>query len=202
MNQGNEHVLLSADGILPGAKRDAQSITSDWEPLQDLIHDVELRDVRNVLKNNGVLTEIYRRDWGFANQTVDQVFQVMLEPGAVSAWHTHQNTTDRLFCTYGRIRIVLYDAREGSPTRGVVNVFHSGSERPQLMVLPPGIWHGVQNIGSGPAMLINLVDRAYSYEMPDHWRLPQNSPQIPYSFSAAGTQSEIGKDAEDGKGSL
>lgn len=188
MTVPDDSVLLPHQGVLPGARRDAQSITADWQPLQDIICGVSCREVRNVMKNNGVLTEIFRRDWGFQNVEVDQVFQVMLEPGAVSAWHTHANTTDRLFCTSGRMRIVLYDARADSPTRGRINVFRAGLERPQLIVVPPGIWHGVQNIGSVPATLINLVDRAYTYETPDHWRLPPESPEIPYSFRGEGGQ--------------
>lgn len=182
MSQAGDPLLSPADGALPGAIRDVQSITADWETVQTPIHDVQTRDVRNVLKDNGMLTEIFRLDWGLANQRVDQVFQVMLEPGAVSAWHTHRNTTDRLFCNHGRMKIVLYDARAGSSTQGCINVFYAGSERPRLIVVPPGIWHGLQNVGSGSAMLINLVDQAYSYESPDHWRVPQDSPEIPYSF--------------------
>lgn len=49
--------------ITQGAVRDNQSITSDWQPLQDLIDGVVLREVKPVCKRSGgVLTEIYRRD--------------------------------------------------------------------------------------------------------------------------------------------
>jgi dTDP-4-dehydrorhamnose 3,5-epimerase len=41
----------------------------------------------------------------------------------------------------------------------------------------------VQNIGDGPAAVLNAVDRAYDYEDPDHWRLPADTPEIPYRFT-------------------
>jgi dTDP-4-dehydrorhamnose 3,5-epimerase len=79
-------------------------------------------------------------------------------------------------------RIALYDARPDSPTHGVVNEFRFGSLRPALVTVPPRIWHGVQNVGDGVAVVLNLVDRAYDYEDPDHWRVPADSAEIPYRF--------------------
>ena len=113
-----------------------------------------------------------------------QVFQVVLEPAAISAWHVHQRATDRLFANHGQLKIVLFDARAGSATERRINVFRCGTGRPMLIVVPPGVWHGVQNVGASPASLLNLPDRAYAYEAPDHWRLPADTAQVPYSFAS------------------
>lgn len=169
--------------LVAGAKRDAQSITSDWDYTgQRLIEGVRLKEIRNVPKGNGFLTEIWRREWDLDALGVDQVFQVHLRPGGISAWHAHEITTDRLFVGDGILRIVLYDAREDSPTYGLVNEFRLGAVRPGLVIVPPKIWHGVQNIGNESGVIINLVDQAYHYENPDHWRVPMDSPDIPYRF--------------------
>ncbi len=178
--------LLRRTARYPGAARDAQSITSDWQVLQPLIEGVVVREVRNVLKDNGSLTEVWRDDWHLAPTGIAQVFQVVIEPLAISAWHVHQSATDRLFANRGQLKIVLFDARAGSPTESRLNVFRCGSARPMLIVVPPGVWHGVQNIGATAASLLNLPDRAYAYESPDHWRLPPDTDRIPYSFSASG----------------
>ena len=130
----------------------------------------------------GVLTEIFRVDWGLDNGRIGQVFQKLLWPGCLSAWHVHPHTTDRLFVNLGLLKIVLYDARAESATRGAVNEFVFGAARPALVVIPPGVWHGVLNTGPEPAALLNLVDHAYCYEAPDHWRLPPDSPEIPFRW--------------------
>jgi dTDP-4-dehydrorhamnose 3,5-epimerase len=171
--------------MIDGATKDGQSITSDWTPLVKLIDGVRIREVRNVLKSNGVLTEVYRTDWAVDDGIVQQVFQVTIEPGGLSAWHAHQHATDRLFVSAGILKIVLYDAREDSPSHGCVNELRFGIQRPALVVIPPGVWHGVQNTGDAPALLLNLVDRAYQYENPDHWRLPSDTPKIPYRFATS-----------------
>ena len=57
------------------------------------------------------------------------------------------------------------------------------------LIEPPGVsWLGdverckALNISPEPALLLNLVNRAYQYEDPDHWRLPLDTDKIPYRF--------------------
>lgn len=162
-------------------KKDPELVRSDWMAANAVpIAGVRTMQITNVLTDNGVLTEIWRKDWALDDLPVDQVFQRMMAPGAVSAWHAHRLTTDRLFCAWGRVLVVLYDARPGSATRGTVQVLRIGRERPALIVVPPGVWHGVRNQGDEPALLINAVDKAYCYGDPDHYRLPADTPDIPY----------------------
>lgn len=171
--------------LLPGAVKDTQSVDASWEPVgTGLIDGVVVRDVRHVPSRRAVLTEVLRRDWFDAPVEVDHVFQVTIEPGGVSAWHAHGSTVDRIFVTSGMLQVVLYDARPGSPTMGQLNRFYAGESRPMLIVVPARVWHGVGNHGRRPATVLNLPDRAYAYADPDHWRLPPNSPEVPFSFDS------------------
>jgi dTDP-4-dehydrorhamnose 3,5-epimerase len=173
------------EGFIPGTTKDKQVVRSDWLPAQTLLDGVKVMEVRNVSKRDGLLTEVFRTDWKIDDGGVDQVFQVVLGPGEVSAWHVHRATRDRLFVNHGSVRIVLYDARRASPTHGGINQFQFGSHRPALVLVPPGVWHGLQNLRDEESLVLNMVDRAYSYEDPDHWRLPPDSAVIPYEFDFA-----------------
>jgi dTDP-4-dehydrorhamnose 3,5-epimerase len=172
-----------ADGFIEGTRKDPQTLGPDWLPVQAGIDGVRVIEVRNVTRRRGLLTEVFRSDWEGDGAPVDQVFQVVLGRDEVSAWHVHRTTRDRLFVNQGAMKIVLYDARRGSPTYGVVNEFRFGIHRPALVVVPAGVFHGIQNLRDGESSVLNLVDRAYSYEDPDHWRLPVDSTKIPYRFS-------------------
>jgi dTDP-4-dehydrorhamnose 3,5-epimerase len=178
----NDHSDKTLPEPLIGAVKDRQSVTADWQLLRPLINGVQVKEICNVPKENGFLTEAYRLDWGLDGGRIEQVFQVSLLPGALSAWHAHRLSTDRLFCGVGLIKLVLFDARKESPSHGMVNELRIGEVRPGVVVVPPGVWHGVQNLWPGTSRLLNMVDRAYSYEDPDHWRLPPDTAQIPYSF--------------------
>ncbi len=160
--------------------KDVQSMHPDWNVPRRLIDGVAIREVKNVPKANGILTELVRTEW--LDGPVGQVFQVTLQPGAISAWHAHEHATDRLFVNAGAMRVVVYDGRPGSATHGEVNEILCGLYRPTLIVVPPKLWHGVQNVSDRPSSIVNMPDRAYRYEDPDHWRLPWDSAAIPYRF--------------------
>jgi dTDP-4-dehydrorhamnose 3,5-epimerase len=183
---------MSSEWLLPGAKQDGPTVDADWCPVdQPCIAGVRIKEIRNVPTGYGWLSEVWRGDWALDELPVDQVFQSTLALGGVSAWHAHAETTDRIFVNHGMIRLVLYDARRDSPTFGLVQPVLSGMLRPRLIVVPPRVWHGVQNVHDRPSSLLNLVDRAYRYESPDHWRLPPDTPEIPYRFMARPTSSEL-----------
>jgi dTDP-4-dehydrorhamnose 3,5-epimerase len=184
--------MTSTPITLPGATKDAQSVTADGRLFKrDLIDGVSVREVPNVMKGNGVLTEIFRAEWFGGNAAVDQIFQSIMYPGAISAWHAHAHTTDRLFVCAGVAHIVLFDAREHSPTHGMINEFRYGEPRQGLVCVPPGVWHGVRNFGSTNAVLLNVVDHAYNYEDPDHWRLPIDTDKIPFRFDTSNTRDAL-----------
>jgi dTDP-4-dehydrorhamnose 3,5-epimerase len=163
--------------------RDPQLVRADWNPVEPIgIDGVNAKQITNVLTSDGYLTEIWRSDWGLDERGVAQIFQRVIEPGGVSGWHAHGDTFDRLFCAYGRVRLGLYDGRADSPTHGQSAAIRLGRERPAIVVVPPGVWHAVANVGSEPAVFVNAVDRAYAYDDPDHYRVPIDSPQIPVAF--------------------
>ena len=177
-----ERSPVESSWLIDGATKDQRTVTARWTPASlRLIDGVRVHEVVHVPKNAGFLTEVVRGEW-LDNARIDQVFQVVLDAGAISAWHAHEFTTDRIFVSHGMMRIVLYDNRADSPTRGLVNEFRFGTVRPALVVVPPRVWHGLHNTSPGTSIVLNLVDQAYDYENPDHWRIPHGDPRIPVSF--------------------
>lgn len=170
--------------MLPGARKDTQLITSSWHKLQEPIEGILLHEVLHVPRDHGVITELYRPEWDPTGLPVVQVYQSRLFPGAVGAWSCHTQSIDRLFVNQGHVKVVLFDAREESKTLGSLNEFHIGDARPSFLVIPTGIWHGLQNLGSSEALILNFPTKPYNYEDPDHYRLPYDTPEIPYSWSS------------------
>lgn len=172
-----------SDWALSGATKDQQSVTSAWDPVgRVLIDGVVLREARYVPKASGSIVEAYRADWFGSADRVGQVFCVHLAVAALSAWHAHADTIDRLAVVVGSATLVLYDARPDSPTFGLVNELHLLDRRPTTVIVPPRVWHGVRNSGDQPCLMLNMPDVAYRYDDPDHWRLPADSPEVPYRF--------------------
>jgi dTDP-4-dehydrorhamnose 3,5-epimerase len=172
--------------MLPGARKDGQQISEDWQKPVRAIDGVSVREVRHVPRDHGVITEIFRPEWDPTGLPVVHIYQSRLYPGALGAWSCHQRSTDRLFVNQGQLKIVLFDGREGSKTRGFLMEVHAGDARPSLIVVPPGIWHGLQNLGSTDALILNCPTEAYDYKDPDHYRLAYDSAEIPYTWNESG----------------
>lgn len=114
-----------------------------------------------------------------------EIYFSMVYPGVVKAWKNHTRLTANYACVFGRIKLVLFDDRTGSSTHGAVTELYIGPEEYALVVIPPGIWHGVQNmLPASFSSFVNLFDRPYEHDDPDEWRLPVRNNQIPYDFTA------------------
>lgn len=169
---------VSADAA---ARKDKPLVDAQWRESQALIGGVVVHEVRNVVTRNGITSEVLRESWGVTGAAIVHAIHVTFRAGALSAWHMHRHKTDHLFVVSGLVKAVLYDDREGSPTRGRVNEFFLAHERPRLLVIPPRIFHGLQSLG-GAASFVNYFDREYDYADPDEHRLPPDAPEIPYRF--------------------
>lgn len=165
----------------PGIK-DAQTVAAGGRVLRRLIDGVQLQEMPNILTRNGVTTEVVRPEWDIGRVPIRHMIHVTLRAHAISAWHCHRRQTDRVFVTDGTLRVVLYDDREASPTRGALDVLHLGRMRPATLLIPPCVWHGLQNLEDRSSGFINFFDHAYCYEDPDEWRLPADTDAIPYAF--------------------
>jgi dTDP-4-dehydrorhamnose 3,5-epimerase len=169
--------------MLRGATKDRALVTPEWKTLQTPIDGLSVREVLHVPRDHGIITEMYRPEWDPTGLPVVHIYQSRLFPGAIGAWSCHGKTVDRLFVNQGHLKVVLYDGRESSRTFGSIMELHVGDARPAFVVLPLGVWHGLQNLGTSDALVINLPTRAYDYNDPDHYRLPFDSPEIPYTWS-------------------
>jgi dTDP-4-dehydrorhamnose 3,5-epimerase len=90
---------------------------------------------------------------------------------------------DNFAVLHGMVQIALHDPRDGSPTKGEVNVFHAGVHNPILIHVPPFVYHGFKNIGTEEAIILNLPTEVYDYKQPDEYRLDPHTSDIPHDWS-------------------
>jgi len=168
--------------MLEGEKTRSQSVTQNWESTAILIEGVIVKDVKNVVSQNAVITEMYRNDWGLGNTDLQQATLIAFHPRVTTVWYLHERQKDLVMCIKGILRMALYDDRKNSPTCGDVNVFHLSEKRPQLIVIPPNVWHGFQNLLGETSQIANFFDIRFQHKEPDTRRLPSDTDRIPYHF--------------------
>jgi len=147
----------------------------------DYIYGVKVQKLRLIPDDRGWLMEMLRRDWEVFDK-FGQAYVTTCYPGAVKAWHYHKLQTDHFTCVHGVAKLALYDAREDSPTKGMVNEFYIGTLNPILVKIPPLVYHGFTAVGNEMAMITNFPTELYNYEEPDEYRVPYDDPSIPHKW--------------------
>jgi dTDP-4-dehydrorhamnose 3,5-epimerase len=147
----------------------------------DYISGVKVRQLRLIPDDRGWLMELLRTDWE-EYEKFGQVYVTTCYPGVVKAWHYHKGQTDYFACLSGSAKVVLYDARDDSPTKGMINEFIIGTLNPLLVKIPRLVYHGFAAVGNETAVIINLPTALYNYQKPDELRVPYDDPAIPYRW--------------------
>ncbi len=146
-----------------------------------MIDGVMIKKLTVIADERGRLMEILRADdemfAGFG-----QVYMTTAYPGVVKGWHYHKRQSDNMAVVRGMMKIVLYDGREGSKTRGDIDEYFAGVYNPILVHIPPLVFHGFKCISTEEAIVVNTPTEAYNYRDPDEFRVPPHENAIPYDW--------------------
>lgn len=145
---------------------------------------VAVHPLRQIADHRGAVLHMLRADapWfsGFG-----EVYFSEVASGAIKAWKRHLRMTQHFAVPVGRIRLVLWDDRPGSTTRGATQVIELG--RPDsyhLVIVPPLLWYGFTAIGSGSALLSNCANMAHDPDESERMELHDAVARIPYRWEA------------------
>lgn len=147
-----------------------------------LIDGVQVKQLKVLPDERGRLMEMLRSDDNLFIK-FGQVYMTTAYPGAVKAWHYHKKQWDNFVVVRGMMKVVLYDSRDNSPTRGLVNEFFMGDHQQILVRIPPFVYHGFKCISEREAIVINAPTEVYNYNEPDEFRMDPHTKDIPYDWS-------------------
>lgn len=144
-----------------------------------MIKGIEVHPLRQIPDERGKVMHMLRADdpW-FAR--FGEIYFSVVHPGAIKAWHLHKWMTLNYAVVSGMVKLVLYDDREGSPTRGELQELFTGEDNYLLITIPPGIWNGFKGIGGKAAMVANCATHPHDPE--EIVRMDPFSDRIPYRW--------------------
>jgi dTDP-4-dehydrorhamnose 3,5-epimerase len=146
-----------------------------------MIKDAMVKQLKFIPDERGRLMEILKCDEEMFSK-FGQVYLTTTYSGVVKAWHFHKKQDDFITCVKGMLKLVLYDDREGSPTKGEVNQFFIGDHNPALVKVPKMIYHGWKCVSTEEALVINVPTEAYTPKEPDEYRIDPHKNEIPYDW--------------------
>jgi dTDP-4-dehydrorhamnose 3,5-epimerase len=98
-----------------------------------------------------------------------EIYFSVVNVGVVKGWKRHKEMVQSFAVPKGDMKLVIYDDRPKSPSKGEIQVIEFGENNYQLVRLPPMVWYSFSPIGGVPAMVANCANIPFS---------PQESEQI------------------------
>ena len=146
------------------------------------IAGVVIRPLQIISDDRGAVLHMLRADAPHFARFGEIYFSVV-NPGAVRAWRRHRTTVANIAVPAGKVRVVLYDDRVDSATRGAVVAVETGRDAYSLITIPAGIWSGFLGLGSEPSVVANCATAPHDPAEID--RRPDDDPAIPYIWGAS-----------------
>lgn len=143
------------------------------------IKDVRVIPLKRIPDERGTIYHMLRNDDPHFIQ-FGEIYFSTIYPGVVKGWHKHREMTLNYACIFGRIKLVLYDDREDSPTRGKIMEIFLGSDNYSLVIIPPLIWNGQKGMSHPYAIVANCC--THSHDPSRSERLDPLASNIPYNW--------------------
>ena len=144
-----------------------------------MIGGVQIIPLRQIVDERGKVMHMLRADAPHF-QGFGEVYFSAVHPGVVKAWHLHKKMVLNYAVPFGKIKLVLFDDRAASATRGQIEEIYLGPDNYNLVVIPPLVWNGFKGIGTETAIVANCASIPHA---PDEIeRLDPMSDRIRYDW--------------------
>jgi dTDP-4-dehydrorhamnose 3,5-epimerase len=143
------------------------------------IDGVDVFPLARIGDERGMVLHMLRADASHFGE-FGEVYFSLIHPGAVKAWKQHLRMVQNLAVPVGEIKLVLYDARAGSPTRGVTQEIVTGFDHYGLIRVPPCVWYGFKGMSGSASLIANCASLPHDPDEVE--RAAHDSAAIPYRW--------------------
>jgi dTDP-4-dehydrorhamnose 3,5-epimerase len=165
-------------------EQDVATVTRDGTSLAPTIDGVRTRSTPLHVDHRGTVFEIFEGENEFWTEPVVYCYQFSVAPRQMKGWGQHERKIDRYTIIAGEVHLFLWDDREGSSTRGVVQKLVLSERAVRQVIIPTGVWHISVNLGTDEAHLVNFPTEVYHHSAPDRRLLAWDDPAVPVDIRA------------------
>ena len=144
-----------------------------------MIDGLKVIPLRRVPDERGTIMHMMKRtDPHFIE--FGEIYFSSIYKDVIKGWHLHRDMTLAYACVHGRIKLVVHDDREGSPTRGEIDELFLGPDNYSLVMIPPLLWNGFKGMSDPEAIVANCCTHPH-----DPSRSSRHDPlasHIPYDW--------------------
>ena len=144
-----------------------------------MIDGVSILPLKQILDERGKIMHMLKSADDHFSQ-FGEIYFSSVQRGAIKAWHLHKEMTLNYAVPVGKIKFVLFDDRENSRTKGVIQEVFMGPDNYVLVTVPPYVWNGFKGVAQGESLVANCATLPHD---PDEIvRMDPFSHDIPYDW--------------------
>ncbi len=147
-----------------------------------MIKGVEVVPLKQIADERGKIMHMLRNDAKHFEK-FGEIYFSQIYPHVIKGWHLHKKMVLNYTVVTGMIKLVLFDDRKGSPTKGEIMELFIGEDNYCMVKIPAGVWNGFKGIGVKPAIVANCA--SIPHDPDEIIRLDPFSKKIPYNWELA-----------------
>ena len=144
-----------------------------------MIDGVLIHPLKKIPDERGTIMHMLKKTDSYFDK-FGEIYFSTIYPDVIKGWHIHKIMTLNYAVVSGMIKLVLYDDRANSRTKGEIQEIHMGEDNYLLVTIPPLVWNGFKGIGTTPAVLANCATHPHDPQEID--RLDPIDNDIPYNW--------------------
>ena len=125
-----------------------------------MITGIKITPLKQIEDDRGKVMHMLRND-SESFTKFGEIYFSTVHSNKVKGWHLHAKMTLNYAVVLGEIKLVLYDVRPNSKTKGQLQEFFLSQKNYKLISVPPLIWNGFMGIGNKTAIVANCADLPY-----------------------------------------
>jgi dTDP-4-dehydrorhamnose 3,5-epimerase len=145
-----------------------------------MIEGVKIIPKKQIIDERGKIMHMMRND--DPNFTkFGEIYFSYSHPNTVKAWNLHKIMTVNYVCVIGKIKLVLFDDRPESSTKGELQEIFLTTENYSLVTVPARVWNGFKSVENKFSIIANCSD--IPHEAEEMSRKPFDDPYFNYNWN-------------------
>ena len=121
-----------------------------------MIHDVKITSLKILSDSRGSVMHMLRNDSKIF-KSFGEIYFSTIHKDSIKAWHLHKEATLNYACIKGSVKLVLFDERSESPTKGKYQEISLSPKNYFLVTIPPNIWNGFKGLYEPESIIANCL---------------------------------------------
>ena len=121
-----------------------------------MIADVKITPLKIISDERGKVMHMLRKD-SVIFEKFGEIYFSTIYHKSIKGWHLHKESALNYACIKGKVKLVLFDNRDGSSSKGNFQELILSPKNYFLVTIPPNIWNGFKGLDETESIIANCL---------------------------------------------